>query len=184
MVTAGLDGYLKVRTVPGVAMHEPVNALLFSALQVWDLRKYTSLQSYRLDHPAVSVDISDRGLIGVGTGRSIQVLRNAFTQCKDVTYLNHSIRTPNPSLSSGGGALASKKSLLSSVKVHSVCFRPLEDVLGVGHSHGISSFIVPGAGEPNFDSFENNPFTTLRQRREAEVQSLLNKLSHETIALG
>ena len=31
MVTAGLDGYLKVRTVPGVAMHEPVNVLLFSA---------------------------------------------------------------------------------------------------------------------------------------------------------
>lgn len=53
-----------------------------------------------------------------------------------------------------------------------------------GHSHGISTFIVPGAGEPNFDSFEQNPFSTLRQRRETEVQSLLTKLAHDTIALG
>lgn len=53
-----------------------------------------------------------------------------------------------------------------------------------GHSHGISSFIVPGAGEPNFDSFENNPFSNLRQRRETEVQTLLTKLAHDTIALG
>eukprot|EP01032_Pedospumella_encystans_P012808 gene12808-14789_t len=161
MATAGLDGYLKV----------------------WDLRKFTSLQSYKLDHPAVSLDISERGLIGIGMGRSVQVLRNAFTQARDVTYLTHSIRTPNAALSSGAGAAAATKALLSSVKVHEVKFRPLEDVLCAGHSHGISSFIVPGAGEPNFDSFENNPFANLRQRRETEVQTLLTKLAHDTIAL-
>ena len=43
---------------------------------------------------------------------------------------------------------------------------------------------MPGAGEPNFDSFENNPFANLRQRRETEVQTLLTKLAHDTIALG
>ena len=57
-------------------------------------------------------------------------------------------------------------------------------MLSAGHSHGVTSFIVPGAGEPNFDSFEQNPFATLRQRRETEVQTLLSKLSHDTIALG
>ena len=151
---------------------------------MWDLRKFTSLQSFKLDHPAVSLDISDRGLIGIGMGRSVQVLRSAFTQARDVTYLTHSIRTPNAALSAGAGAAAATKALLSSVKVHDVKFRPLEDVLCAGHSHGISSFIVPGAGEPNFDSFENNPFANLRQRRETEVQSLLTKLAHDTIALG
>jgi U3 small nucleolar RNA-associated protein 7 len=161
MATAGLDGMLKV----------------------WDLRKYTSLQSYKLDHPATSLDISDRGLVGIGLGRTVQVLKNAFTQARDVTYLTHAVRTPNQALSSGAGAAAAKRALLSSVKVHSVKFRPLEDLLCAGHTHGVSTFIVPGAGEPNFDSFENNPFSTLKQRREAEVQSLLTKLSHETIAL-
>jgi hypothetical protein len=64
-----------------------------------------------------------------------------------------------------------------------VRFRPLEDVLGCGHTNGVSSIVVPGAGEPNFDSFENNPFINNKQRREQEVQGLLNKLSHEMIGL-
>lgn len=100
---------------------------------MWDLRKFTSLQSYKLDQPAVSLDISDRGLIGIGMGRSVQVLRNAFTQARDVTYLTHSIRTPNAALSSGASATAATKSLLSSVKVRNVAFRPLEDVLCAGN---------------------------------------------------
>lgn len=79
-------------------------------------------------------------------GRTIQVLKNAFTQARDVTYLKHSVRTPNPSLAAGAGIVAATNSLLSSVKIHSVAFRPLEDVFCAGHTHGISSFIVPGAG--------------------------------------
>jgi hypothetical protein len=116
-------------------------------------------------------------------GREAQVLRNAFTNPMDVTYLSHEIRTPNRALSGGAGAVANSKALLSSVAVSSVQFRPLEDVLCIGHSHGLTTMIVPGAGEPNFDSFENNPFQNKTQRREAEVQGLLAKLSHDMIGL-
>ncbi len=49
---------------------------------------------------------------------------------------------------------------------------------------GISTIVVPGAGEANFDSFENNPFAKTKQRNESEIQSLLHKLSPDMIALG
>ncbi|CAB4296160.1 unnamed protein product [Prunus armeniaca] len=62
-------------------------------------------------------------------------------------------------------------------------FRPYEDVLDVGHSMGWSSILIPGCGEPNFDSWVANPFETSKQRREREVHSLLNKLPPETIML-
>ena len=65
----------------------------------------------------------------------------------------------------------------------SVRFRPFDDVLAVGHSGGLSSLLVPGAGEPNYDSKEADPYQGAKARREAEVHSLLDKLPPTSIAL-
>ena len=67
--------------------------------------------------------------------------------------------------------------------VVSVRFRPFDDVLAVGHSGGLSSLLVPGAGEPNYDSREADPFQTNKGRREAEVRGLLDKLPAASITL-
>ncbi|KAL2940267.1 putative U3 small nucleolar RNA-associated protein 7 [Bienertia sinuspersici] len=74
-------------------------------------------------------------------------------------------------------------SMAKGYQIQKVAFRPYEDVLGLGHSMGWSSILIPGSGEPNFDSWVANPFETPKQRREKEVRSVLEKLPPESIML-
>ena len=104
-----------------------------SLVKIWDLRMFKCLHSYKTDHPVLSLDISDKGLLAMAVGREVQILQNvAFSKPSDVTYLKHSIKAPGPSLSSGGAASASSRGLASTIAVGCVRFRPFEDVLCAG----------------------------------------------------
>ena len=132
-------------------------------MSIWDVRTFKPLHSYIMHRPCTTLDVSQRGLLACGFGSHVEIWKDALSSKQKEPYLSHHF---------AGGEV-----------VEALRFVPYEDVLGCGHSSGFSSFIVPGSGEPNFDAFEANPFESSKQRREAEVHSVLEKLQPDMIAL-
>uniref|UniRef100_A0A8C5S903 WD repeat-containing protein 46 n=1 Tax=Laticauda laticaudata TaxID=8630 RepID=A0A8C5S903_LATLA len=130
-------------------------------LHIYDLRAYRRLHSLLLPCGAGLLDFSQRGLLGAACQEVVQVYKDVSVCPPQKPYLCH--RLPGPS--------------------HGLRFCPFEDVLGVGHAQGFASLLVPGAGEPNFDALENNPFRSRRQRQEWEVKAFLEKIPSELITL-
>lgn len=131
-------------------------------VKIWDLRKFEELDTYYSPTPATSLDISDNGLLSAGWGPHVTVWKDVFKTHQDEPYMTH---------------------LLPGSKIEKIRYVPFEDILGVGHQKGVSSLIVPGAGEANFDAMELNPYESAKQRQEGEVRALINKLRPDTIAL-
>lgn len=130
-------------------------------LKIWDVRTYKEVHSYFTPRPAVSMDISDSSMLGVAYGTQVQVWKDAFRIKQKSPYMTSRLK----------GAVRRAR------------FCPFEDVLAVSTDKGISSLVIPGAGEANFDTFEANPFETKKQRRERTVVKLLEKLQADMIAL-
>lgn len=59
----------------------------------------------------------------------------------------------------------------------------MQDVVAVGHTGGISTMLVPGSGEPNFDSYVADPYQRARARQEQEVHQLMDKLQPDMIVV-
>ena len=129
-------------------------------LAVWDLRTFQCLFEYTLPSPAGSLDISQRGLVAGNVGKRVLIWRDLAKQKVSEPYMK--IETPG-------------------VKVENLKFRPFEDQLMMGLDLGVKSCVVPGAGEANIDTYELNPFETRKQRRERNVQKLLDKIPAERI---
>lgn len=151
--------------ISAIAFH-PTNRDLMATsgkekkVKLWDMRNLKGpLQT--LPGQAETLDFSQKGLLARGTSSFLQVLRDSSGSQKYEKYMTHP--------------------LVKGYQIEKVLFRPYEDVLCIGHSMGWSSILIPGSGNPNFDSWVANPFETRKQRREREVHSLLDKLPPETI---
>lgn len=153
-------------------------------MAVWDLRAYRQVNNYFLRKPGSSLAISDRGLTAVSWGTQVSVWKDLFSDPSTGPALS----SAGTNTSAGAGAVEKVKSPYMSWggdgrTVERVRWCPYEDVLGVGLDDGFASLIIPGAGEPNFDSLEANPFENTKQRQEAEVKALLNKIQPEMISI-
>ncbi|KAA8911555.1 WD40-repeat-containing domain protein [Sphaerosporella brunnea] len=134
-----------------------------SRMNIFDIRAMKEVHSYFTPTPATTLAISDTGLLGVGWGAHVTLWKDALKTKQNSPYLSHH--------QDDGSAISNLR------------FCPFDDILGTGHAEGFSSLIVPGAGEPNFDSFEVNPYATKKARQEGEVRALLEKLRPEMIQL-
>ena len=136
-------------------------------VKIWDLRMYKDTHAYyTMAGVPASMDISQRGILGIGhAGHATFWSKDALRRKLKDPYMHHTMPRCDP--------------------VETLRFRPFEDVCGIGHGRGVSSIIIPGSGEPSLDTAEynTNPMQDTRQRQEAEVRALLDKLHPNMITL-
>ncbi|SNX81487.1 related to UTP7 - nucleolar protein, component of the small subunit processome [Melanopsichium pennsylvanicum] len=135
-------------------------------IKVWDMRMLGKgpRREWQARRPASDLQYSQRGLLGVAWGPHVSVYdtNKALGNAPPGPYITQGFPKSEPL---------------------QVKFCPFEDVVGVAHSAGFTSLLVPGAGEPNFDSSELDPFETRTARREREVHQLLDKISPDLISI-
>ncbi|KAF8496406.1 BING4CT-domain-containing protein [Russula emetica] len=138
-------------------------------VKLWDCRNWKdALRSWNSRGGHATLAWSQRGCLAVASGGAVNV------------YSTPSVHSPNPAPSPPPLYLTHPQS----AKPHSsLAFCPFQDILAIGHTSGISCILVPGAGEPNLDSSEADPFEGSKARREREVKSLLDKIQPDMIAL-
>lgn len=144
------------------AGHHMVTTGADGQMKVWDLRTFKPLYQYYTRQPATSLSISQKGLLAVGYGPRVSIWKDYATSKQQSPYMNH---------------------LQEGSQIRDLSFCPYDDVLAVGHNEGLTSLLIPGAGEPNYDALEANPYETKKQRQEKEVHSLLDKLQPDMITL-
>ncbi|RXN12878.1 WD repeat-containing 46 [Labeo rohita] len=131
-------------------------------LKVYDIRAFKPLHSCFLPAGASCLSLSQRGLLSAATGDIVQVYQNILGSSPVFKpYMAHRLRG----------------------QIWGLAYCPFEDVLGIGHGEGFTSMIVPGAGEPNFDALDANPYRSSKQKQEWEVKALLEKVQPELIGL-
>jgi U3 small nucleolar RNA-associated protein 7 len=133
-------------------------------MKVWDCRTLRTLEEYAITYSFHTLDIASSGLVALGGGTNVHIWKDMFTSAKP--------SSPYMKFGLGYGNVASQ-----------VRFCPFEDVVGVGHSRGFTSLLVPGSGEANPDFYYANPHETERHRKERVVANLLDKLPPDTISM-
>ncbi|VEV55580.1 U3 small nucleolar RNA-associated protein 7, putative [Plasmodium vinckei vinckei] len=154
------DIFCHYTPISAIGIHD--NYLITSSLdctyKLWDIRKLEYINTFKSHNIINNIDISDTSLVAFTMNSHFRTYKNFFT--KPELYLTHNTYGD---------------------KINSIAFQPFEDICCAGLKYSIKSFIVPGSGLANIDTFVNNPYETKKQTKENEIRQLLDKLPPETI---
>ncbi|KAF9788262.1 BING4CT-domain-containing protein [Thelephora terrestris] len=166
---AHLGPVVSVSVDPSTAGRYMATAGHDGTVKVWDCRNWKgAVRQWATRGGSAELEWSQKGALAVASGGSVNVYNKPAIQqffagtTSPPLYMTHPI--PHRPLTSAR-------------------FCPFQDTLTIGHSKGLSSILVPGSGEPNFDSSEADPFENKRMRREREVKGLLDKVQPDMITL-
>lgn len=157
-------------------------------VKVWDcrnwkgcLRQWTVKTGFSNGGFGAQLDWSQKGMLAVGTSTGIQVFRQPA-----ITTMHTHLATPPLYMTH-----PIPRSHISSVR-----FVPHRDLLTAAHSssiadsgilsheHVISTLIIPGSGNPHYDTSEGgDPYEGRKGRQEREIRNLLEKLEPSTITI-
>jgi U3 small nucleolar RNA-associated protein 7 len=140
--------------IKSLAINQTGNYMITSGLDhllnVWDLRTYKQLKSIKLPSGASSLAFSQKNLIAASLRDEIVVFKhNLLETTREKHKKDESDEILIESLNENEVYL---KHRLNSASIQNLQFCPYEDVLGIGHSNGISSILVPG----KYNSFNLN----------------------------
>ena len=144
-------------------------------IRVWDVRNFKEL--YRTTASRfvfTSLDMSQRGVLAAAGGTRVATYQDLhLASAPEVSERRRDVKLD-----------VFLGHRITDTFIENLSFAPFDDVLGVGHNTGFESLIIPGAGEPNIDSYEDNPISTGKQRGNTVVARLLEKLEPATISLN
>ncbi|KAG9393722.1 BING4CT (NUC141) domain [Carpediemonas membranifera] len=132
-------------------------------VQVYDVRRpERPMHSYFAHDSIADIRISDTGVMAVATRRRVTMYKEGLRTKAKSSYMQH---------------------IGEGTDFHDLEFCPHEDFLACGTAKGATFAVVPGSADPNFDSYESNPYQTKKQRQESEVKQLIEKLKPDQICL-
>ncbi|KAM0672748.1 putative U3 small nucleolar RNA-associated protein 7 [Ordospora colligata] len=140
-----------------------ISSGLDGKVNVWDLRNtYTQLNSLNSRSHGMVTSLSQKNMLAMSYGNKVHVWKDFIeSNGKDVLYMKHKVGND----------------------VYSLGFCNYEDVLSIGHGTGVSNIIIPGSGDPVYDSYEDSPFIYKKARSEKEVRMLIDKIPYELISI-
>ena len=112
-------------------------------LKIFDVRTYKELHSYWVPSTPNSLAMSQKRLLAVSYQSNVMIWKDWHLEKQKKPYM--------------------KQGTAGDKFVVGMQFAPYEDFLGLGLDDGFESMLVPGSGDPNFDSFEENPFARKKQ---------------------